>query len=82
MTTTDTPIKSFLEIPYDQLEEKNLDLKKKTETATAKEIQKEHITYLTKETKIKALTVCFTDMKADFICLIMTRNFFWTLLKI
>ena len=75
MTTTDTPIKSFLEIPYDQLEEKNLDLKKKAETATAKEIQKEHVTYLTKETKIKALTVCFTDIEGRFHMLDYDKKF-------
>jgi len=75
MTTTDTPIKSFLEIPYDQLEEKNLDLKKKAETATAKENQKEHITNLAKETKIKALTVCFTDIEGRFHMLDYDKKF-------
>lgn len=75
MAIIDTSIKSFLEIPYDQLEEKNLELQKKAETATSKELQKEHITYLTKETQIKAITVCFTDIEGRFHMLDYDKKF-------
>src|ERR1700733_12168328 len=76
MADINTPLKSFLELPYDKLEELNLSLKKKAETTTEKEIQKEHITYLKKESKIKALTVCFTDIEGRFHMLDYDKKFF------
>lgn len=75
MAGTDTPLKSFLEIPYDKLEELNLSLKKKAETATTKELQKEHISFLEKETQIKAVTVCFTDIEGRFQMLDYDKKF-------
>src|ERR1700722_489929 len=75
MDSLDTTLKTFLEFPYDKLEEMNLSLKKKAETATAKEIQKEHIAYLNKETKIKAITVCFTDIEGRFQMLDYDKKF-------
>ena len=40
-------LKTFLEIPYDKLEEINLAAKDKAETLTAKELEKEYeLTYL------------------------------------
>src|SRR5882672_4826698 len=75
MAGIDTSLKSFFEIPYDKLEEMNLNLKKKAETATSEEIQKEHISYLLKETKIKAITVCFTDIEGRFHMLDYDKKF-------
>jgi glutamine synthetase len=70
------PLKTFLEIPYDKLEEMNLSLKNKAETTSSKELQKEHLTYLVKETKIKAITVCFTDIEGRFQMLDYDKKFF------
>jgi glutamine synthetase len=75
MNDTVTPLKSFLEISYDKLEEMNLALEKKAETLSEKEIQKEHRTYLLKEQKIKALTVCFTDIEGRFQMLDYDKKF-------
>lgn len=75
MNDIKNPLKTFLEIPYDKLEEMNLSVKKKAEVATPKEIQKEQITYLTKETKIKAVTVCFTDIEGRFHMLDYDKKF-------
>src|ERR1700691_1290690 len=76
MEDLNTPLKTFLEIPYDKLEEMNLSLKNKAETTTSKELQKEHLTYLVKETKIKAITVCFTDIEGRFQMLDYDKKFF------
>src|ERR1700690_2387387 len=75
MYDSKTSLKTFLEIPYDKLEEMNLALKKKAETATPKEIQKEHIDYLVKEPRIKAITVCFTDIEGRFQMLDYDKKF-------
>lgn len=71
----DSPLKSFLEIPYDKLEEMNISMKNKAESATPKELQKEHITYLNKEPKLKAITVCFTDIEGRFHMLDYDKKF-------
>lgn len=52
-------IKDFLEIPYDQLEEMNLEVR----TLSAKEAEKRYTEYLEAEKRIKAVTVCFTDIE-------------------
>ncbi len=75
MQNLTTSLKTFLEIPYDKLEEMNLSLRKKTHTLTSSEIQKEHFTYLVKETKIKAITVCFTDIEGRFQMLDYDKKF-------
>ena len=82
MMVTDTPLKTFLELPYDKLEEMNLSLQKKAESTTVKEIQKENIAYLNKETKIKAITVCFTDIEGRFHMLDYDKKFFLDSLEI
>jgi glutamine synthetase len=53
-------IKNFLDIPYDQLEELNLNASK---FKTAGEAEKNHREYLEKEKGIKALTVSFSDIE-------------------
>ena len=57
------PLKDFLEIPYVQLEEMNLAAGEKAETATQAELEKEYTAYLRKEKRIKAVTLCFTDIE-------------------
>jgi len=75
MAGTDLPLKTFLEIPYGKLQQMNLSLKEKAETATSKAIQKEHISYLEKETRMKAVTVCFTDIEGRFQMLDYDKKF-------
>lgn len=53
--TSETPIKNFLEIPYDQLEEMNL--------RAVADPEKTHQEYLRKEKRIKAVTICFSDIE-------------------
>ena len=75
MALTDISLKTFLEIPYDKLEEMNLALIAKAETETPNALRKEHIAYLQKETRIKALTVCFTDIEGRFHMLDYDKKF-------
>jgi len=75
MNISDTSLKSYFELPYDKLEEMNLSLIKKADTATSIEIKKENIEYLTKEKRIKALTVCFTDIEGRFHMLDYDKKF-------
>ena len=59
-------LKNFLEIPYDQLEEMNLKAKEKQQTVGIKELEAEYRLYLQKEKRIKAVTLCFTDIEGRF----------------
>ena len=57
-------LREFLEIPYDELEE--LNLAAKAERLARKDpgtIQDERLKYLADEKRIKAVTVCFTDLE-------------------
>lgn len=56
-------LKSFLEIPYDELEEMNLKAAQRAEKAGAKEMEQEYTSWLKKETHIKAVTLCFSDIE-------------------
>lgn len=70
-----TPLKTFLEIPYDQLEEMNLGAKEKRDTVNPKELEKEYRAYLTKEKRIKAVTLCFSDLEGRFHMLDYDKKF-------
>lgn len=60
-------IKSFLEIPYDQLEELNLEAKQRVAGHTeAGELKDFYLKYLSDEKNLKALTVCFSDLEGRF----------------
>jgi len=58
-------LKTFLEIPYEQLEEMNLQALAKADH-DAKLLEKEYLNYLVKEKRVKAITVCFTDLEGRF----------------
>jgi len=59
-----TPLREFLEIPYEQLEEYNLQsLKYQEEWAPMAEVEAERRSYLEKEPRIKAVTVVFSDLE-------------------
>lgn len=70
-----TPLKNFLEIPYDNLEEMNLTAAYKADTLSEKIIQTETIAYLKKESRIKAVTVCFTDLEGRLHMLDYDKKF-------
>ncbi|MHB8876480.1 MAG: glutamine synthetase family protein [Myxococcaceae bacterium] len=57
-------LRTFLEIPYDQLEELNLEAKqKRIDRVPVGKVQEERMRYLKDEKRIKAVTVCFTDLE-------------------
>jgi glutamine synthetase len=69
-------LRDFLEIPYDQLEELNLEAKAKRAARTpAHELQEERMRYLADEKRIKAVTVCFTDLEGRLHMLDYDKKF-------
>jgi glutamine synthetase len=71
-----TPLRDFLEIPYDRLEELNLQAKQqRLDRVPAERIQEERIKYLTDEKRIKAVTVCFTDLEGRLHMLDYDKKF-------
>ena len=76
MDTTSAPLKSYLEIPYEKLEEMNLEAKEKAVTTDPKKLEKEYRLYLEKEKKIKAVTLCFTDIEGRFHMLDYDKKLF------
>ncbi len=70
-----TPLKNFLEIPYDELEEMNLAFKAKRDSVDIKKHEEEVRGYLTKEKRIKAVTLCFTDIEGKFHMLDYDKKF-------
>src|ERR1700674_1873456 len=59
-----TELRNFLAIPYDELEEMNLKAKKQRLDRTAShKVQEERLKYLTDESRIKAVTVMFSDLE-------------------
>ena len=71
-----TPLRDFLEIPYDELEDRNLAAKKqRLDREAADKIQEERLKYLTDEKRIKAVTVCFTDLEGRFQMLDYDKKF-------
>lgn len=71
-----TPLRNFLEFPYDQLEEMNLEAKhKRLEHVDAGVIEEQRRKYLTEEKRIKAVTVCFSDLEGRFHMLDYDKKF-------
>ena len=59
-----TELRSFLAIPYDELEEMNLKAKKqRLDRVAPHKIQEERLRYLADESRIKAVTVMFSDLR-------------------
>ncbi|MDD2772961.1 MAG: glutamine synthetase family protein [Elusimicrobiales bacterium] len=75
---TDDPavLKNFLEIPYDELEVMNLKAALDAETKSPAELEKEYRDYLLKEKRLKAVTLCFTDIEGRFQMLDYDKQFF------
>ena len=69
-------LRDFLEIPYEELEEKNLAAKQqRLDRVSPDKIQDERLTYLAGEKRIKAVTVCFTDLEGRFQMLDYDKKF-------
>ena len=69
-------LRDFLEIPYDTLEEMNLQAKQqRLDRAPEHKIREERIKYLTDEKRIKAVTVCFTDVEGRLHMLDYDKKF-------
>ncbi|MBX7138071.1 MAG: glutamine synthetase family protein [Oligoflexia bacterium] len=74
--TSGAPLRNFLEIPYDELEELNLEAKEKAARRTAEgELRDHYMRYLAEEKRIKAVTVCFTDLEGRFHMLDYDKKF-------
>src|SRR5688572_1414520 len=69
-------LRNFLEIPYDELEELNLEAKgKRLDRVAIGDVQEERMRYLTDEKRIKAVTVCFTDLEGRLHMLDYDKKF-------
>lgn len=75
MDNTPSSLKTFLEIPYDTLEEMNLSAMQKAESTSKKILEKEYREYLLKEKGIKAVTLCFSDIEGRFHMLDYDKKF-------
>jgi glutamine synthetase len=71
----DVKLKNFLEIPYDELEERNTEAKEKRLTVDSEKLEAEYRGYLRKEKWIKAVTLCFTDIEGRFHMLDYDKKF-------
>src|ERR1044071_7437198 len=71
-----TALRDFLEIPYDELEDRNLAAKQqRLDRVSPDKIREERMKYLTDEKRIKAVTVCFTDLEGRFHMLDYDKKF-------
>jgi len=70
-------LRTFLEIPYDRLEEMNLEAKKKRKGRMPEsELKSFYTDYLKKEKRIKAVTIGFSDLEGRFHMLDYDKKFF------
>jgi glutamine synthetase len=71
-----TELRNFLAIPYDELEEMNLKAKKqRLDRVAPHKIQEERLKYLTDESRIKAVTVLFSDLEGRLHMLDYDKKF-------
>ncbi|MEZ4404018.1 MAG: glutamine synthetase family protein [Kofleriaceae bacterium] len=73
---TPRALRDFLEIPYDELEELNLEAKQQRVTRVkADKIREQRMKYLADEKRIKAVTVTFTDLEGRMHMLDYDKKF-------
>lgn len=71
-----TALRDFLEIPYDRLEELNLEVKNaRLARVPEGQVREQRVKYLTDEKRIKAVTVCFTDLEGRLHMLDYDKKF-------
>jgi glutamine synthetase len=76
LPTNPTPLRDFLEISYDQLEEMNLEVKEqRSKREPSDKLREARMRYLTDERRIKAVTVCFTDLEGRLHMLDYDKKF-------
>lgn len=69
-------LRDFLEISYDELEALNLEAKeKRMNRVSPDKLQEERLKYLTDEKRIKAVTVCFSDLEGRLHMLDYDKKF-------
>jgi glutamine synthetase len=69
-------LRNFLELSYDEIEELNLEAKSKRLNHVAFDvIREERMKYLADEKRIKAVTVCFSDLEGRFHMLDYDKKF-------
>ena len=74
--TVSPNLRSFLEIPYDELEELNLAAKEQRLSRTKRDtVREQRMKYLSEEKRIKAVTVCFTDLEGRLHMLDYDKKF-------
>jgi glutamine synthetase len=70
------PLREFLEIPYDRLEELNLEAKKmRLDRVPADKLRELRERYLASQKSIKAVTVCFSDLEGRLHMLDYDKSF-------
>ena len=68
--------RDFLELPYEELEELNLQAKdQRKQRVAADTLQEERLKYLTDEKRIKAVTVVFSDLEGRLHMLDYDKKF-------
>lgn len=70
-----SPMKQFLALPYDELEDRNLAAREKRDTVAPEDQEKEYRTYLEEERRVKAVTLCFSDLEGRFHMLDYDKKF-------
>src|SRR5229473_7503397 len=71
-----TELRNFLAIPYDELEEMNLKAKKqRLDRVDSHKVQEERLKYLADESRIKAVTVMFSDLEGRLHMLDYDKKF-------
>jgi glutamine synthetase len=68
----DTSLKNFLDLPYDELEALNL---KARAITNPKKAEAAHTKYLAAEKRVKAVTLCFSDLEGRLHTLDYDKNF-------
>jgi glutamine synthetase len=72
LMTQTSDVKSFLDLPYDELEEMNIAARALTDPEKARAA---HVTYLENEPRIKAVTVCFSNIEGRLHMLDYDKKF-------
>src|ERR1700731_4922745 len=71
-----TELRNFLAIPYDELEKLNVKAKKqRLDRVPSHKIQEERLKYLSDESRIKAVTVMFSDLEGRLHMLDYDKKF-------
>lgn len=73
MKDNSTQLKDFLELTYKELEDLNINARAITDNDEAKRV---HIAYLEGEPKIKAVTLCFSDIEGSLHMLDYNKTYF------